>query len=35
MYEPVSSLVTSSRQRVIARSRQRLHPDPAAVIITA
>ena len=35
LYEPQESHVTSSRQRVTARSRQRLYPDPAAVIMTA
>ena len=32
--EPQSSQVASSRQRVTARSRQVLYPDPAAVSIT-
>ena len=33
-YEPQVSQVTSGRQRVIARSPQRLYPEPAAVSIT-
>ena len=35
MYVPQESQVTSSLQRLTARSRQRLYPEPAPVIITA